>query len=101
MRSSRLAGLRTFLSSTRADSLRADPTEPERLLWYYVRDRKLEGFKFRRQVPIGPYVADFLCEQRRLIVEVDGIQHSEREPADTNRSHWLARQGYHVVRFWN
>jgi very-short-patch-repair endonuclease len=97
MRSSRLAVLRTAVSAARADRLCADLTQPERLLWYYLRDRKLEGFKFHRQVPVGPFVADFLCEQRRLIVEVDGIQHAEYTKADALRTNWLAANGYQVV----
>ncbi len=76
-------------------------TDAETRLWYYLRARCLNGWKFRRQVPLGDYVADFLCEEARIIVEIDGGQHAEREEADRERTRWLERQGYRVVRFWN
>ena len=76
-------------------------TDAEHRLWYYLRGRRLAGWKFRRQVPLGDYVADFLCEDARLIVEVDGGQHSELRAEDAERTRWLESQGYRVVRFWN
>ena len=76
-------------------------TEAERRLWYHLRAHRCDGFKFRRQVPLGPYVADFLCEQRRIVVEVDGGQHSDRLAADGARTAWLNAHGYRVIRFWN
>jgi len=69
-------------------------------LWFSVRDRRLAGFKFVRQKLIGPYVVDFLCRDRNLIVEVDGGQHAESE-SDQVRAAYLASEGYRVLRFWN
>jgi very-short-patch-repair endonuclease len=71
----------------------------ERDLWRLLRDRRLDGLKFRRQVPIGPYVADFVCLRHRLIVEADGPFHDPDR--DATRDAWLARQGFRVLRFSN
>jgi len=79
--------------------LRAGMTEAERRLWYHLRDRRLDGFKFRRQQPIDRCVVDFLCVERRVIVEVDGGQHNE--PVDAERTAILEVAGYFVLRFWN
>jgi very-short-patch-repair endonuclease len=76
-------------------------TDAERSLWYHLRAGRFQGWKFRRQVPIGQYVVDFLCEEARLIVEVDGGQHAERIERDLARTQWLGEQGYEVIRFWN
>ncbi|MBI4519049.1 MAG: endonuclease domain-containing protein [Deltaproteobacteria bacterium] len=81
--------------------LRKNPTEAERTLWRYLRLRQLHGHKFRRQQPLGPYVADFACLERRLIVEVDGAQHAEQAGRDAQRTAWLESQGFRVLRFWN
>jgi very-short-patch-repair endonuclease len=79
--------------------LRRRATLTERSLWTLLRDRRLDGLKFRRQVPIGPYVVDFLCLAHRLIVEADGPFH---DPAhDALRDQWLATQGFCVLRFGN
>ena len=83
----------------RSDRRRA-PTEAELRLWRLLRDRRLSGLKFRRQVPIGPYIVDFLCVSARLIVEADGSQHGE-SIRDERRDAYLARQGWVVLRFWN
>ena len=85
----------------RARQLRKNPTDAERKLWKHLRLKQLEGHRFRRQVPIGPYYADFLCLERRLIVEVDGGQHAEREIEDSRRTAWLESQGFRVIRCWN
>ncbi len=82
-----------------ARSFRKSPVLTERLLWKLLRDRKLAGVKFRRQVPIGPYVADFLCFERRLIVEADGPLHDPER--DAARDAWLEAQGFRVLRFPN
>ena len=74
-------------------------TDVERKLWYAVRDRRLSGYKFRRQATIGPYVVDFLCAEAHLIIELDGGQHAEDVAA--RRTAFLESQGYRVVRFWN
>jgi very-short-patch-repair endonuclease len=84
-----------------ARSLRRAQTEAERRLWALLRDRRFDGFKFRRQHPIGAYIADFCCAEARLIVELDGGQHASNQGADSNRSQFLEGQGYRVLRFWN
>jgi very-short-patch-repair endonuclease len=80
--------------------MRTVPTDAERRLWALVRDHRLAGFKFRRQVPIGSYIADVLCAERKLIVELDGSQHAESN-RDMERDRWLAGQGFRIVRVWN
>ncbi len=83
-----------------ARRLRNTMTDAERKLWSLLRNRKLSGCKFRRQVPVGPYVADFLSFESRLIVEADGGQHADSE-TDMDRDAWLTNQGFRIVRFWN
>ncbi len=85
---------------SRARAMRGAPTEAEQRLWRLLRDRRLSGLKFRRQVPIGPYVVDFLCVGARLIVEADGSQHAENR-RDAARDAYLANEGWTVLRFWN
>ena len=85
--------------SPHAARLRRDMTDAERILWLQLRGRRLGGFKFKRQWTIGPYVVDFCCWEARLIVEVDGGQHSPGR--DAARTQWLEAQGYRVRRFWN
>jgi very-short-patch-repair endonuclease len=80
--------------------MRCAPTEAELRLWRLLRDRRLSGLKFRRQVPVGPYIVDFLCVSARLIVEGDGSQHGD-SLRDAHRDAYLARQGRTVLRFWN
>jgi very-short-patch-repair endonuclease len=84
----------------RARTLRATQTDAERLLWRHLRNRGLYGWKFRRQRPIGQYVADFVCMEAKLIVEVDGSQHMENRD-DVKRTAGLESQGFRVMRFWN
>ncbi len=84
----------------RARELRRNMTLAERKLWTVLKDRQLEGFRFRRQHPIGPYIADFACLEAGLIVEVDGRQHMDAE-ADRTRDAFLREEGLHVLRFWN
>ena len=83
-----------------AKSLRANMTDAERRLWYRLRAHRLEGIKFKRQVLIGRYVADFACMERKLLVEVDGGQHSGSN-SDVERTKWLEDQGFRILRFWN
>jgi very-short-patch-repair endonuclease len=83
-----------------ARRLRKNSTFAERKLWKYLRSRSLGGFKFVRQEPIGPYIADFACREKRLIVEVDGGQHAT-SPRDAIRDRWLSAHRYRVLRFWN
>ncbi|KAK0349679.1 hypothetical protein LTR94_032107, partial [Friedmanniomyces endolithicus] len=84
----------------KAKALRRNAPEAEKRLWTALRD-KLPGVKFRRQVPYGPYVADFLCFAGKLIVEVDGATHAESIEQDAARTRYFEAQGYHVLRFWN
>ena len=84
-----------------AKSLRRDATDTERLLWSRLRRRQLNGFRFRRQRPIGNYVCDFVCLSHRLIVELDGGQHVEQADYDAERDAFLRSNGYRVLRFWN
>ena len=81
--------------------MRHDPVYVERLFWSYLRDRKLGGWKFRRQVLIGPYIADYLCAQRNVIVELDGGVHRLQQKRDRNRDSYLRNSGYIVLRFEN
>ena len=83
-----------------ARRLRRDPPATERLLWKLLRDRRLDGLKFRRQVPLGRYVADFVCLRHRLIIEADGPHHDD-SPGDGVRDAWLRGQGFRVLRFSN
>ena len=83
-----------------ARRLRREATDSERRLWSALRDRRLNGYRFRRQYPIGRYVADFACTRHRLIVEADGGQHADNG-ADLRRTEWLEEQGWRVLRFWN
>jgi very-short-patch-repair endonuclease len=83
-----------------ARALRHDATDVERIMWRLLRDRRLAGVKFRRQVPIGPFVADFAAIKERLVVELDGGQHADN-PADIRRDAFLADSGWRVLRFWN
>jgi very-short-patch-repair endonuclease len=85
----------------RARRMRREMTEAELKLWGILRNRSLVGVKFRRQVPIGNYIADFCCLDHRLVVEVDGGQHAEQEVADASRSRFLSQEGFRVLRFWN
>ena len=89
--------------TNRARVLRAADTSAEAILWSHLRSRRLGGWKFVRQVPIGPYFVDFLCRDARLIVEVDGGTHGEATEiaADQTREQALAHLGYRVVRVWN
>ncbi len=85
----------------RARELRRNMTDAERLLWRHVRRKQLAGAHFRRQRPIGPFIADFVCVERRLVVELDGGQHAERGDDDARRTRFLEQRGYRVLRFWN
>ncbi len=85
----------------RARALRRNATDAERVLWRHLRDRRLVGFKFRRQVVIGRYIVDFVCLEAKLIVEADGGQHQVLMDEDTRRTSELERLGYRVLRFWN
>ena len=84
-----------------ARKLRKNMTEAERLLWKYLRSKQVADIKFRRQEPIGQYIADFVSFEKKLIVEVDGGHHTEKQERDAERDAWLKKQGFTVLRFWN
>jgi very-short-patch-repair endonuclease len=90
-----------FKPTTTARNLRKRLTDTERFLWSQLRARQIEGCKFRRQTPIGKYIVDFVCHEQRVIVEVDGGQHSENTEQDSIRDKWFGEQGYKILRFWN
>ncbi len=81
--------------------LRKNMTDPERALWARLRQRQFAGFRFRRQAPVGPYIADFACFAPRVLVELDGSQHAEQAEQDAERTRWLESQGVVVLRYWN
>jgi very-short-patch-repair endonuclease len=83
-----------------ARAMRHIATDAEKKLWRLLRSRQLEAFKFRRQVPIGNFIADLVCHEKKLIVEVDGGQHAENA-RDKERDQWFAEAGYQVIRYWN
>jgi very-short-patch-repair endonuclease len=87
-------------ATPKARRLRQTETEVEYRLWSDLRNRLLNGFKFSRQIPLGPYVVDFVCREKMLVVELDGSQHNESKH-DVHRTHWLNENGYSVIRFWN
>jgi very-short-patch-repair endonuclease len=84
-----------------ARSLRKKMTDAERHIWYFLRDRRLKGNKFTRQYVIGPYIADFVCRENNVVLEIDGGQHSEAVAYDTKRTQFLEKEGYKVLRVWN
>jgi very-short-patch-repair endonuclease len=88
------------MTLSQAKALRANMTEAERRLWYFLRAHRFRGMKFKRQSMIGRYIVDFVSFQRRIVVEVDGGQHADNE-ADLQRTRWLEHQGFRVLRFWN
>jgi very-short-patch-repair endonuclease len=89
----------TDLSKLRARAMRKTMTPAERSLWYALRDRRFQGLKFRRQVPLGPYIADFYCAEHRLVIEADGGGHGGVR--DLSRDRWLADHGFRILRLWN
>jgi len=84
-----------------ARRLRRDASEAEKVLWRVLRGRNLNGLKFRRQHPMGNYVADFVCFEKHLIVEVDGGHHAVETRRDEKRDAWFRKEGFQVLRFWN
>jgi very-short-patch-repair endonuclease len=88
------------MANERARRLRKTMSDAERKLWYALRTRQVEGARFRRQHPIGKYVVDFVCLERRLVVEVDGGQHTEDDQIarDAHRDRWLEAEGYRALR---
>jgi very-short-patch-repair endonuclease len=84
-----------------ARNLRTKQTDAERILWFRLRDRRLAGWKFKRQVSIDRFIVDFLFAERKLIVELDGGQHHQQQERDITRTQILEAMGYLVLRFWN
>jgi very-short-patch-repair endonuclease len=85
----------------RAKALRRELTEAEKEIWQRLRSRQAEGYRFRRQVPFGRFIADFICHEAKLIVEIDGGQHDRSSEQEVWRTRFLESQGYRVLRFWN
>jgi very-short-patch-repair endonuclease len=84
-----------------ARQLRQALTDAEQFVWTRLRGRRFAQYKFRRQVPLGSYVVDFVCFERKLVIELDGGQHTLQRAYDAQRTGWLESQGFKVVRFWN
>ena len=95
------ARVRGQLKKSRPQQLRTNATEAEQKIWYFLRNRQFEKFKFRRQHPIGVYIVDFVCLEQKLIVEIDGGQHAERVQYDERRTNALSAKGFRLLRFWN
>lgn len=93
-------GFHAPAATKQARGLRAKQTDAEKKFWHEVKAKRFEGYKFRRQYPIGKYIADFVCVEAGVIVEIDGGQHCENVKDDV-RTEFLNGLGYHVVRFWN
>jgi very-short-patch-repair endonuclease len=89
------------LQRANARRMRHRPTDAEKRFWWQVRAGRLGAFKFKRQYPIGPYIADFVCLERRLIVELDGTQHAAQQEYDVARTAFLESKGFRVMRFCN
>lgn len=87
--------------SDKAKLLRQNSTDAENRLWFFIRAHRLNGYKFKRQVPIGNYIVDFVCIKQKLIVELDGGQHLLNSDYDKQRTFYLNKLGYRVLRFWN
>lgn len=84
-----------------ARQLRLHPSKAQKVLWYYLRQKRLNACKFRREHPIGSYIVDFVCLSKKLVVEIDGGQHALQVEYDKSRSRWLESEGFKILRFWN
>jgi very-short-patch-repair endonuclease len=85
----------------RARDLRKESTDAEQHLWYWLRNRHLDGYKFHRQYVMGKYIVDFVCLKKKLVIEIDGGQHAENISYDQNRTVYLNARGFQVLRYWN
>lgn len=85
----------------RARSFRRSMTDAENCIWYHLRNRRLNGYKFIREYQIGPYIVDFVCRQKKLVIEIDGGQHAETISYDEKRTEFLEKNRYKVLRVWN
>jgi very-short-patch-repair endonuclease len=88
-------------TTSHARSLRGNMTEVERILWHALRERRIDGHRFRRRHPIGRYIADFACLDKKCVIELDGGQHQDQVSYDERRPLFLQEQGWQVLRFWN
>ncbi len=86
---------------TRIRALRTNPTRAESALWQHLAARRTSGVRFNRQVPIGPFICDFVSRGAKLVIEVDGGQHDWHSDDDARRTRFIEQQGYRVIRFWN
>jgi very-short-patch-repair endonuclease len=84
-----------------AKVLRKSQTDAEKIVWQKLRSKQLNGWKFKRQQPLGRYIVDFVCFDKKLIIEIDGGHHATQRDADRQRELWLQSEGFEVVRFWN
>ena len=98
----RVRGIRIALMLKRFQkSLRINQTDAENRLWFHLRSRKFHGWKFRRQHILQGYIVDFVCLERKLVIELDGGQHADQEIYDNRRTQVLEKDGFKVIRFWN
>ena len=90
-------------TTEKARILRKNMTKQERILWTFLRKKNINNLKFRRQYPIGNYIVDFICNEKKLIIEIDGGQHNENKNItyDQERTKYIESKGYKVIRFWN
>jgi very-short-patch-repair endonuclease len=88
------------MTTARARELRRDSSRAEKICWHLLRDRRINGAKFRRQHPIGPYLADFACISQRLVIEIDGEHHAYQVEGDARRTAMMENLGWRVIRFW-
>ena len=93
--------MRNPTAQRRSRTLRNQATDAERHLWHFLRLRQLGGHRFRRQVPIGSHIADFACLEAKLVIELDGGQHQERQSHDRIRDRQIETRGFRVLRFWD
>ena len=101
MREDKKQGEKTPNHTAKARHLRHQATDAEKKLWGLLRSRQLAGCKFRRQVSVGRFIVDFVCFEKRLVLELDGGHHPDQAAYDEQRTTWLEAQGFRVLRFWN
>ncbi len=89
------------MATSFARTLRKKQTDAEKVLWHSLRNRQINNYKFRRQHEAGPYIADFCCVEKNIIIELDGGQHSVQKEKDKLRTHFLNKMGYRIIRFWD
>lgn len=94
-------GMRARIINQLSKNLRKNQTKAEIKIWRHLKNRALAGFKFRRQCAIGPYIVDFVCFEKMVVIEIDGGQHAEQLKEDARRTAYLKSRGFEVLRFWN